>query len=50
MFNRGETDLSRARGAKAQRRQHFEVENTINFNQQHEKRTRQRAVEIIPKS
>ena len=51
MFNRGETDLSRARGVKAQRQkqQHYEVENTINFNQP-EKRTRQKAIEIIPKS
>jgi phosphate starvation-inducible protein PhoH and related proteins len=49
--NQGETDLSRARGVKAQRQkqQHYVVENTINFNQ-YEKRTRQRAVEIIPKS
>ena len=51
MFNRGETDLSRARGVKAQRQkqQHYEVENTINFNQT-EKRTRQKAIEIVPKS
>ena len=51
MFNKGETDLSRARGVKAQRQkqQHYEVENTINFNQP-EKRTRQRSIEIIPKS
>ena len=51
MSNQGETDLSRARGVKAQRQkqQHYVVENTINFNQ-YEKRTRQRAVEIIPKS
>jgi phosphate starvation-inducible PhoH-like protein len=51
VFNRGETDLSRARGVKAQRQkqQHYEVENTINFNQP-EKRTRQKAIEIIPKS
>ena len=51
MFNRGETDLSRARGVKAQRQkqQHYEVENTINFNQP-EKRTRQKAIEIVPKS
>jgi phosphate starvation-inducible protein PhoH and related proteins len=51
VFNRGETDLSRARGVKAQRQkqQHYEVENTINFNQP-EKRTRQRAIEIVPKS
>ena len=51
MFNKGETDLSRARGVKAQRQkqQHYEVENTINFNQA-EKRTRQRSVEIVPKS
>ena len=51
MFNQGETDLSRARGVKAQRQkqQHYEVENTINFNQP-EKRTRQRAIEIVPKS
>ena len=51
MSNQGETDLSRARGVKAQRQkqQHYVVENTINLNQ-YEKRTRQRAVEIIPKS
>lgn len=51
MSNLGDTDLSRARGVKAQRQkpQHYAVENTINFNPQ-EKRTRQRAVEIIPKS
>ena len=51
MSNQGETDLSRARGVKAQRQkqQHYVVENTINFNQ-YEKRTRQRSVEIIPKS
>jgi phosphate starvation-inducible PhoH-like protein len=49
--NQGETDLSRARGVKAQRQkqQHYVVENTINFNQT-EKRTRQRSVEIVPKS
>jgi phosphate starvation-inducible PhoH-like protein len=49
--NQGETDLSRARGVKAQRQkqQHYVVENTINFNQA-EKRTRQRSVEIVPKS
>ena len=51
MSNQGETDLSRARGVKAQRQkqQHYVVENTINFNQT-EKRTRQRSVEIVPKS
>ena len=51
MFNKGETDLSRARGVKAQRQkqQHYEVENTINFNQS-EKRTRQKSIEIVPKS
>ena len=51
MFNRGDTDLSRARGVKAQRQkqQHYEVENTINFNQS-EKRTRQKSIEIVPKS
>jgi phosphate starvation-inducible PhoH-like protein len=48
MFNKGETDLSRARGVKAQRRQHFEVENTINFNQP--SKTRLRQIEIVPKS
>ena len=48
MFNKGETDLSRARGVKAQRRQQFEVENTINFNQP--SRTKLRQIEIIPKS
>ena len=43
--------MSRARGVKAQRQkqQHYVVENTINFNQT-EKRTRQRSVEIVPKS
>jgi len=50
MFNKGETDLSRARGVKAQRRQHYEVENTINFNQQTSAKTRLRQIEIIPKS
>ena len=51
MSNQGETDLSRARGVKAQRQkqQHYVVENTINFNQT-QKRTRQRSVEIVPKS
>lgn len=51
MSNQGETDLSRARGVKAQRQkqQHYTAENTINFNPK-EKRTRQQAVEIIPKS
>ena len=49
MFNKGETDLSRARGVKAQRRQHYEVENTINFNQPARK-PKQRPIEIVPKS
>lgn len=51
MFNKGETDLSRARGAKAQRQkqQHYEVENTINFNRP-EKKTRQKPIDIVPKS
>lgn len=50
MFIKGETDLTRARGVKAQRRQHYEVENTINFNQQVPTKTRLRQIEIIPKS
>lgn len=55
MFNKGETDLSRARGAtraqapKRQKQQHYEVENTIDFNQP-EKKTRQRPIDIVPKS
>ena len=58
MFNRGETDLSRARGAtkaqspKAQRQKqqtYHQVENTINFTQP-EKKTRQRPIDIVPKS
>ena len=48
-MTQGELTLSRARGAKAQRRIHTQQENTINFNQT-EKRTRQRSVEIVPKS
>ena len=51
MFNKGEPDLSRARGAKAQRRQQQQyqaVENTINFRPQH--KPQQRPVELIPKS
>lgn len=50
-MSKGDSDLSRARGAKAQRRhqsQHFEVENTINFNQAAKPRLRQ--IEIVPKS
>jgi phosphate starvation-inducible PhoH-like protein len=57
MFNKGETDLSRSRGAtkaqapKAQRQKqhHYELENTINFTQP-EKKTRQRSIDIVPKS
>jgi phosphate starvation-inducible PhoH-like protein len=51
MFNKGEPDLSRARGAKAQRRQQQQyqaVENTINFRPQH--KPQQRPIELIPKS
>jgi len=55
MFNKGETDLSRARGAtraqapKANRqKQHYEVENTIDFNPS--KKPRMRQIEIVPKS
>ena len=55
MFNKGETDLSRARGAtraqapKANRqKQHYEVENTIDFNPT--KKPRMRQIEIVPKS
>jgi phosphate starvation-inducible PhoH-like protein len=46
---RGETDLSRARGAKAQRRQQdIVVENTINFDRAARSRTRK--IEVVPKS
>ena len=49
---KGELDLSRARGAKAQRRQQNQqphlVENTINFNQS--VRPQKRPIELIPKS
>ena len=49
---KGELDLSRARGAKAQRRQQNQqqhlVENTINFNQS--VRPQKRLIELIPKS
>jgi len=55
MFNKGETDLSRARGAtraqapKANRqRQQYEVENTIDFNPS--KKPRMKQIEIVPKS
>ena len=55
MFNKGETDLSRARGAtraqapKANRqKQQYEVENTIDFNPVKKSKTRQ--IEIVPKS
>jgi len=55
MFNKGETDLSRARGAsraqapKANRqKQHYVVENTIDFNTT--KKPRMRQIEIVPKS
>jgi phosphate starvation-inducible PhoH-like protein len=55
MFNKGDTDLSRARGAtraqapKANRqKQHYEVENTIDFNPI--KKPRMRQIEIVPKS
>jgi len=45
---RGESDLSRARGAKAQKRIQAMEENTINFNQAVKHQPRQ--VEIIPKT
>lgn len=48
---KGELDLSRARGAKAQRRQaqqQHAVENTINFHP--ESRSQRRAIELLPKS
>lgn len=46
---RGETDLSRARGVKAQRRQQYPaVENTIDFDQAARPRTRK--IEVVPKS
>ena len=46
---RGETDLSRARGVKAQRRQQYPaVENTIDFDQATKPRTRK--IEVVPKS
>jgi phosphate starvation-inducible PhoH-like protein len=46
---RGETDLSRARGVKAQRRQQYPaVENTIDFDQAAKPRTRK--IEVVPKS
>ena len=51
MFTKGEPDLSRARGAKAQRRmaqQSPAVENTINFHP--ETRIHYRSIELIPKS
>lgn len=45
----GELNLSRARGAKAQRRQQTQaVENTINFNQV--VKTQPRKIELVPKS
>jgi phosphate starvation-inducible PhoH-like protein len=51
-MSKGEWDLSRARGAKAQRRQqqhqHFAVENTIDFHQT--PRTKARNIELVPKS
>lgn len=50
MFTQGDHDLSRARGAKAQRRlaqQSPAVENTINF---HPTRTHHRSIELVPKS
>lgn len=51
MFTKGEPDLSRARGAKAQRRQqqhHQAVENTINFNTA--VKTHTRPIELVPKT
>jgi phosphate starvation-inducible PhoH-like protein len=50
MFIKGEPDLSRARGAKAQRRreQYHAVENTIDFNQA--ARLPQKTPELIPKT
>ncbi len=59
MFNRGETDLSRARGVKAQapkaqtyrtqrQKQHYEVGNTIDFNPT--KKPRMKQLEVVPKS
>jgi phosphate starvation-inducible PhoH-like protein len=46
---RGETDLSRARGVKAQRRQQdTAVENTIDFDRA--ARHRPRSIEVVPKS
>jgi len=48
---KGELDLSRARGAKAQRRQaqhQHAVENTINFHPQ--SRSQPRVIELVPKS
>lgn len=52
MFKKGETDLSRARGVKAQRQKqqhyHYEVENTINFTPSKKPRIKQ--VEVVPKS
>jgi phosphate starvation-inducible PhoH-like protein len=46
---RGETDLSRARGVKAQRRQQYPaVENTIDIDQAAKPRTRK--IEVVPKS
>jgi len=52
-MHKGESDLSRARGAKAQKRQqqqsyHPAVENTINFQQATRQQPRQ--IELIPKS
>jgi phosphate starvation-inducible PhoH-like protein len=44
---KGELHLSRARGAKAQKRMHFQ-ENTINFNQA--LKAQNRHVELVPKS
>ena len=50
MFTKGEPDLSRARGAKAQRRreQYHAVENTIDFHKA--AKIPQRQIELIPKS
>ena len=52
MFTKGEPDLSRARGAKAQRRlaqQNYAVENTITFRPA-AKKPQQHPIDLIPKS
>lgn len=54
MFNKGESNLSRARAAKAQRRQQYQqtieenTVNTINFNQA--AKIQRRPIELIPKT